>query len=125
MRREAKILLDKSADSLFLSIDHFNRPYDRGRHEAVLIFLDRAFELLLKAVIIHRGGKIREARATETIGFDKCLRKSVSENQVKCLTEEEALTPQNINSLRDAANVFQDLAKQRKTGLSMEVKVLL
>ena len=74
MKREARVLLDKAADSLFLSIDHFNRPYDRGRHEAVLIFVDRAFELLLKAVIIRRGGEIREQGASQTIGFDKCVR---------------------------------------------------
>jgi hypothetical protein len=56
MKREAKLLFNKSLDSLLLSIEHFNRPTDHGRPEAVLIFLDRAFELLLKACIVHRGG---------------------------------------------------------------------
>jgi hypothetical protein len=68
--------------------------------------LDRAFELVLKAVIIHKGGRIREPRAKETIGFDACVRKCVSDEQVKCLTEEEALTVQIINSLRDAAQHY-------------------
>ena len=86
-----------------LSIEHFNRPWDRGRHEAVLILLDRAFELLLKSIILHKGGKIREPYEKETIGFEKCVRKCSSDNQVKCLTEEEGLTIQIINSLRDAA----------------------
>lgn len=104
MKRETKVLLGKALDSLVLSIEHFNRPWDRGRQEAVLVLLDRAFELFLKAAIRHRGGKIREPRAAETIGFDRCVRKAVSE--VGCLSEEEALTIQIVNSLRDAAQHY-------------------
>ncbi len=103
MNKQPKLLFEKSLDSLVLAIEHFNRPWDRGRHEAVLILLDRAFELLLKSIILHKGGKIREAYEKETIGFEKCVRKCISDNQVKCLTEEEGLTIQIVNSFRDAA----------------------
>ncbi len=106
MKRETKVLRQKALESLTLSIELFNRPWSMGRTEAVLILLDRAFELLLKAVIIHRGGRIREPKSKETIGFDKCVRKCVSDDQVRCLTEEEAMTPQIINSLRDAAQHY-------------------
>jgi hypothetical protein len=54
MRKEARTLYTKGVDSLVLAVDHFNRVWDRGRTEAVLIMLDRAFELLLKAIIVHR-----------------------------------------------------------------------
>lgn len=103
MRREARLLLERASDSLLLAIEHFNRPWDRGREEAVLIFLDRSFELLLKAAIVHQGGRIREPRARETIGHDKCVRKCLTESGVKSLDEDEALTIQIINGLRDAA----------------------
>jgi hypothetical protein len=103
MRQHARLLFEKSLDSLILAIDHFNQPWDRGRREAVLILLDRAFELLLKAAILHKGEKIREPYARETIGFDKCVRKCLTDAKVKCLKEEEGLTVQIINSLRDAA----------------------
>jgi hypothetical protein len=43
--------------------------WDVGRSEAVLVQLDRGFELFLKAAILHKGGKIRERRARQTIGF--------------------------------------------------------
>ena len=56
MRKECKTLHGKAVDSLVLAVDHFNRAWDRGRTEAVLILLDRAFELLLKAIIVHRAG---------------------------------------------------------------------
>lgn len=39
MKREAKILLEKSTDSILLAIEHFNRPWDRGRQEIVLVLL--------------------------------------------------------------------------------------
>ncbi len=106
MKKKARVLLEKSIDSLVLSIDHFNRPWDRGRQETVLILLDRAFELLLKAAIVHQDGRIREAKARETIGFDKCVRKCLSDVQVRCLDENEAITIQMINSLRDAAQHY-------------------
>lgn len=104
MRREARLLLEKSCDALVLSIELFNRPQDRGRVSSTLIQLDHAFEMLLKASILHRGGRIREARAKETIGFDACVRRSLSDGQIKYLEEEQALVLQTINGLRDAAH---------------------
>lgn len=130
MKREALILLQKSTDSVLLSIEHFNRPWDRGRHEAVLVLLDRSFELLLKSIIVYRGGRIRELRASETIGFDSCVRKCISEASVKCLTEEEAVTIQIVNSLRDAAQHYiVDVSEQQmytytQSALSMYDKLL-
>jgi len=103
MKREARLLLEKGCDSLMLSVELFNRPHDRGRVSATLIQLDHAFEMLLKAAIVHRGGRIREKRAKETIGFDACVRRGLSDGRIKLLTEEQALTLQTINGLRDAA----------------------
>ena len=83
MKREARLLLNKAYDSLVLSIELFNRPYDRGRISSTLIFLDHAFEMLLKSSIIQRGGRIREKRAAETIGFDACLRVLLTDSKIK------------------------------------------
>jgi hypothetical protein len=114
MRREVKILHKQALDSLILSIEHFNRPDDRGRVSTVLILLDHAFEMLLKASVLHRGGKIRERRARETIGFDACVRRGLSDGAIKFLTDEQALTLQTINGLRDAAqHHFIDISEQQ------------
>lgn len=103
MKREARLLLEKACDALVLSIELFNRPHDRGRVSSTLIQLDHGFEMLLKASILHRGGRIREARAKETIGFDACVRRSLSDGKIRYLSEEQALVLQTINGLRDAA----------------------
>jgi hypothetical protein len=69
--------------------------------------------MLLKASLLHRGGKIREPRAKQTIGFDACVRKALSDGSMKFLTREQALTLQSINSLRDAAqHHLVDLSEQ-------------
>lgn len=103
MKREAKLLVGKACDALVLSIELFNRPHDRGRVSGTLIQLDHGFEMLMKAAILHRGGRIREKRAKETIGFDACVRRSLSDATLKYLTDEQALVLQVINGLRDAA----------------------
>jgi hypothetical protein len=113
MKKEARLLLEKAVNSLILSVEHFNRPWDCGRTEAVLILLDHSFEMLLKAAIVERGGRIRERRAKQTIGFSKCLNKALTEDGVKFLTDEQVLTLQMTNSLRDAAqHHLLDIAEQ-------------
>ena len=57
----------------------------------------------MKAAILHSGGRIREKRAKETIGFDACVRRSLNDGRIKYLSEEQALVLQTINGLRDAA----------------------
>ena len=103
MKRESRLLLDKACDSLLLSVEFFNRPHDRGRVSSSLILLDHAFEMLLKAAILHCGGRIREKRAKQTIGFDACVRRGLSDAKLKFLNNEQALLLQTINGLRDAA----------------------
>ena len=44
-------------------------------------------EMLMKAAILHGGGRIREKRAKETIGFDACVRRSLSDGKIKDLKE--------------------------------------
>ncbi|MCK8642417.1 DUF3644 domain-containing protein [Mycobacterium colombiense] len=103
MKKEARLLKGKAISSLLLSIDHFNSVADTGRVEAVLILVDHSFEMLLKAGILSKGGKIRERGDTNTIGFDACVRRALSNDDVRFLTEDQALTLQTINGLRDAA----------------------
>jgi hypothetical protein len=103
MRREAKHLLTRGVDSLVLAIEHFNRPHDRGRTEAVLILADHAFELLLKAAIVHKGGRIRRRKDPNTMGFEGCVNACLLDPKVKFLKNEEADTLRILNNLRDGA----------------------
>lgn len=125
MKRETKQLLRKAIDSLVLSVEMFNRPHDRGRVTTCLILLDHAFEMLMKAAIRQRGGRIQEPRAKQTLGFDACVRAALSTGGIKFLSEEEALLLQSINSLRDAAQHYileiaeAQLYMQAQAGLTL------
>ena len=61
MKKEVKLLRQKAIQSVILSIEIFNRPSDGGRIDGVLIFLDHAFEMLLKSIILQRGGEFESA----------------------------------------------------------------
>src|SRR3954452_9085012 len=109
MKREAKLLVGRSVDALILSIELFNRPWDRGRTEAVLIHIDHSFELLLKAAIVNRGGIIREKDQANTIGFDHCVKIGLSDGKVNsflsrmqrfCAPSTDSETPRSIVSSR-------------------------
>lgn len=125
MKKEAKHLYLKAIDSLTLSIEIFNRPNDCARVHGVLIFMDHAFEMLLKAAIISKGGKIKEKGDKETIGFSSCIRKCFSDANLKFLNEIEVLTLQSLNGLRDAAQHYtlemseQHLYFQAQAGLTL------
>lgn len=103
MKKEVRLLKKKACASLLLSIEHFNRPWDAGRSDAVLILMDHSFEMLLKAGLLHRGGRIRDPREKNTIGFDTCIRRALSSPSIQFLSDEQALVLQSINGLRDAA----------------------
>lgn len=103
MKKEARLLLGRAYDALLLSVELFNRPNDRGRINGVLIILNHSFEMLLKSSILAKGGRIRDPKEKYTIGFDACVRKGVSDASIKFLSDENALTLQAINGLRDAA----------------------
>lgn len=106
MHREVRLLRQKGIDSLILAIELFNRPRDEGRTEAVLIHADHAFEMLLKAAIRHRGGRIRKPGESGTIGFKECVGKCLSDGTLKCLGEEQAVSLQVLNGWRDAAQHY-------------------
>jgi hypothetical protein len=57
-----------------------------------MILLDHSFEMLLKAAILHRGGRIRENKSPTTIGLQCCIRKGLTDASIKFLDDNQALT---------------------------------
>ena len=114
MKRNVKIFLEKAVDSLLLSIELFNRPHETGRKQAVLILLDHSFEMLLKASLLHRDCTIKDKKTKNTSGFAACLRKGMGDGSVRFLTEEQTLTLQTINGMRDAEmHYFIDISEHQ------------
>lgn len=103
IKKEPASLLRKSIDSLALAVELFNRPSDVGRSDSVLILLDHAFEMLLKAGILHRGGRIRDPGMSNTIGFNACVSRARSNATCKFLSDDDGIVLVTINALRDAS----------------------
>ena len=103
MKRESRYLLNKACDSLQLGIELLNRPHDRGRKSAVLILLDHSLEMLLKAVIVQRGGSIWSRGDAGTIGLRKCVNRGLTDAGTRFLTHGQAVAIRIVHNLRGAA----------------------
>lgn len=103
IKKEPARLLTKGLNSLTLAMELFNRPFDMGRSDSVLILLDHSFEMLLKAGILQMGSRIRDPGERNTIGFQACVDRARSNAECQFLKEEDAIVLITINALRDAA----------------------
>jgi hypothetical protein len=98
LRREAGILKRKSLASLRCATAAFNSLDDDGRVTDVLLHMQHAFEMLLKAALVQRSVKVFEPKLGQAIGFEKCV--NLGSEHLK-LTAEEAGTLRAIAALRD------------------------
>jgi hypothetical protein len=101
LRRDTKRFKRCALNSLLLAIEMFNRPHDVGRTEAVLMLLQHAFEMFLKAAIYEKRGTISESRTSITFGFDRCL--GIARSDLHILNEDQAQTLSILDGLRDCA----------------------
>lgn len=98
--RDARTLKAKSISSLKMAMVAFNSYDDDGRITAVLMNLQHASEMLLKAVLSQRKAQVFDKETGKSIGFERCLGLCVAHHQ---LTIGEAGIMRAIDALRDAA----------------------
>jgi hypothetical protein len=99
LKRDVGPLLQKAIDSLTLAVELFNRPSEVRRVHGVLILLQHAFEMLLKAVIFQRTGHVHDASQRYSYGFDRCL--AIATEDLKVLTKDERATLSILDAQRD------------------------
>jgi hypothetical protein len=98
MRRDARLLKAKAVASLRRAAAAFNGLDDEGRHTTVLIHLQHAFEMLLKAALHERKALIVDQATGQSIGFKKCLNLAAAAIPLRA---EDAGTLRAIDQLRD------------------------
>lgn len=109
-KRDVAELKKRAINSLVLGMELFNRPYDQGRAEGVLILLHHAFEMLLKAIIKDRTGTVHAKGEKYSFGFDKCL--EVAQNGIKVISVDERATLSILDAHRDTAiHYYQDVSE--------------
>lgn len=110
LKRDVEPLIDRAIESMTLAIELFNRPSELGRIHAVPMLLHHAFEMLLKATILQRTGRVHEKKNRYSYGFDKCL--ALAEGKLKVITSDEKKTLSILDAARDtAAHYYADLSE--------------
>jgi hypothetical protein len=73
VRRVSTQLQRKAVSSLKRAISAFNSTEDEGRETAVLLHLQHAAEMMLKAGLTNRRVAVFDKKSGRSIGFDRCL----------------------------------------------------
>lgn len=103
---EAEMYNDKATDSLILVLEFFNRPHDTGRLSSVLLHLNHAIEMLLKAILLEHDENIRKDNG-HTIELSKCIRLlhggTRDDPSLDMLSEDEKTSLEQISTHRNEA----------------------
>lgn len=100
MKRDAQILHDKALASITVATTAFNSPVDTGRVTQVLLNLQHAFEMLLKAALVQNGVRVFDEKTGRSEGFEKCVNRATNHAKIK-LPEADAGTLRAIDAMRD------------------------
>jgi len=98
--RDARTLKTKAIGSLRTAMTAFNSFDDDGRVTMVLMHLQHACEMLLKAVLSQRKAAVFDKETGRSIGFERCLGLCQAHHG---LTKDEAGIMRAIDAQRDAA----------------------
>lgn len=107
--RDAKTLSNKAVSSIRTAMSTFNSYEDEGRVCSVLLHLQHACEMLLKAALVQKKIKVFDEKSGKSIGFDRALNLC---RQHCGLTEAEAGTMRMIDALRDAEQHWFTLVEE-------------
>lgn len=98
MRRDARLLKSKALASLRRSARAFNDFDNDGRISTVLLHLQHAFEMLLKAALVEKNVPVFDKRRGRSIGFEKCV--SLSTEKLQLAPHQTGLL-RTVDALRD------------------------
>ncbi len=112
LKQESRVLKRKALASLTWAVEVFNSPHNDGRVTRVLLHLQHAFEMLLKAALVQIGERVFDKETGRSIGFEKCLGLTAANTKIK-LNEAEAGTLRAIDAMRnDEQHWFNQVSEQ-------------
>lgn len=100
LRQDARALKKKALSSMRAAMTAFNSPHDDGRVTEVLLRLQHAFEMLLKASLVQGGRSVFDKRTGRSIGFESAVRQCQQLAGLK-LSDDDAGTLRAIDAMRD------------------------
>lgn len=100
LMRDARTLKEKAVASLKIAMSTFNSYEEDGRITSVLLHLQHACEMLLKAVLVQGKAPVFDKATGKSLGFERCLRLCQSDHGLK---PEEAGIMRAVDAMRDAS----------------------
>jgi len=111
MKRRTRRLKEIGVESLALAVEVFNRPSPAARTQGVLLNLQHSLEMLFKAIIWEKRGRIQPPGSGKSFSFKKCLGILGS---LGLLNESERISAATIDGLRDGVqHQGADVSEQR------------
>lgn len=106
------MLKRKALTSFITAAEAFNSPRDDGRVTKVLLHLQHAFEMLLKAALVQARKPVFDEEMGRSIGFERCIGLAMSDDTIK-LSETDAGTLRAIDAMRDdEQHWFNEVSEQ-------------
>jgi len=100
LKREARTLKAKAIASLKRGLEAFNNHDDEGRPEVVLLMLQHASEMLIKALLVQKGHDVFDKEKGTSIGIEKALNVAQSQGWMKA---PQAGPIRAVDAMRDQA----------------------
>lgn len=100
LRQDARALKRKALSSMRAAMTAFNSPHDDGRVTDVLLRLQHAFEMLLKAALVQGGKAVFDKKTGRSITFEQAVRQCQQLPALK-LSNEDAGTLRAVDAMRD------------------------
>ena len=112
LRQQARVLKRKALTSFTTTAEAFNSPRNDGRVTKVLLHLQHAFEMLLKAALVQVGQPVFDRTTGRSIGFEGCVKLAMNDSTIK-LSEADAGTLRAIDAMRDdEQHWFNEVSEQ-------------
>lgn len=100
LKREARTLKAKAIASLKRALQAFNDHDDDGRSETVLLLLQHASEMLVKALLVQKGQNVFDKEKGTSIGIEKAVNIAESKGW---LNSSQAGALRVVSAMRDQA----------------------
>lgn len=100
LKQEARVLHNKAVASLVTAMTAFNSPVDTGRTTHVLLHLQHAFEMLLKAALVQHRARVFDPALGRAIGFESCVRQAETRPEFKVSSADAGLL-RAVDAMRD------------------------
>jgi len=124
LKQQARVLKRKALTSFITAAEAFNSPRDDGRVTKVLLHLQHAFEMLLKAALVQTGKQVFDQATGRSIGFERCIGFAMSDAVIK-LSEADAGTLRAIDAMRDDEQHWFNVVSEQLLYLHVRAGVTL